>query len=78
MSHRNYNFELPYHLSGMYCSMIESHLDNHPEIQKKLSRALVKKIKDGSGIFGVGVTVYKSDLDSLPDDVWDMLKSYVS
>jgi len=78
MTHREYTFEIPYHLSGTYCSLIDRYLEEHPEVEKKLSRSLVKKITDGSGIFGSGVMVYKTDLDSLPDDVWESLKPYIS
>lgn len=74
MTKRIYKVELPYHLSGMYCSAALSKLEED-KVLYLFPLSLIQRLNNGAGMMGPGIQITKEDLDDLNDQAWQYLKT---
>ena len=67
MRRRRYDFELPYHVPGMYVSAGRSQLEAEG-VWGKLPRRFRQKLERAS--FWEGVSITRADCDSIDDATW--------
>jgi hypothetical protein len=74
MLKRTAPFELPYHLSGLYCGGALSALHEDGKMDS-FPIALIRKLEDNSSLFGGGCEITQHDIDSLSEEAWTYLKA---
>lgn len=74
---RSAPFEVPYHLSGVYCSsaLLKLHVDSMVD---KFPPDLIERLNAGSGFISNGYTITQDDIESLSEEAWTYLQSQLA
>ena len=70
-------FDLPYKLSGMYCTGALNQL-NTDGMLDEFPDEILSKLDQGGGLFSEGVEITQEDIDGLSEIAWEYLKSKLS
>lgn len=70
---RSAPFELPYHLSGVYCMGAINMIDADG-MRDEFPPKLVERIETHSGFLGNGCHITQNDINGLSEKAWNYLK----